>query len=154
MTWRPSQGAPRDSSQLVQKMQYENAMGRHAGGEGGPTGGGPGTGATLIGCLFIVGVAGALIYGAFQVGPFAAQTSPSEKPDVQTGIGGLVSADSLNVRAGPTTDAPVVGELTRGAEVRLRCEAIDGWIQLENPYKGAYVSGRYVDEESGLESCF
>ena len=54
-----------------------------------------------------------------------------------------VAVDRLNVRANPTTDSPVVGQLVRGSSFHVAIES--GWAKLGD---GKYVQVKYLN--SGL----
>ena len=53
-----------------------------------------------------------------------------------------VAVDRLNVRANPTTDSPVVGQLVRGSSFHVAIES--GWAKLGD---GKYVQVKYLNSE-------
>ncbi len=55
-----------------------------------------------------------------------------------------VNADALNVRAEPTTGAPIVGVLYRNQRVLVE-ERAEGWAQVSQPERG-YVAERFLQE--------
>ncbi|WP_166350151.1 SH3 domain-containing protein [Phytoactinopolyspora limicola] len=62
--------------------------------------------------------------------------------------GKVVASTSLNVRAAPTSAAPKVGSLARGAKVKIQCKVFgpsvggnDLWYKLSS---GKWVTARYV----------
>lgn len=59
---------------------------------------------------------------------------------------GTVTGSRVNLRAGPTTADPVVGQVVRGARLTLLDEG-DGWLLVERPTTGekAWIFGRFVD---------
>jgi uncharacterized protein YraI len=63
---------------------------------------------------------------------------------------GEVTADILNVRAGPGLDYAVVARVPRGGQVRTRGSIENGWVQIEAP-PGAlgYVPANWVTFEEG-----
>jgi hypothetical protein len=56
---------------------------------------------------------------------------------------GLVTAKSLNVRPGPSTEQPPVASLGRGTRVEL-LEITGGWYRIRAGSVSGYVSGDYV----------
>jgi hypothetical protein len=92
---------------------------------------------------------------SFDAGP--RMTGQGAIPDVEDGFGGggptasdlaygsyvQVTASVLNVRAQPSTSAPKVGTLTRGA--KIECRGRDGdWVAVSYHGGTAYVHGSYV----------
>lgn len=68
---------------------------------------------------------------------------------VATGSAGTirrVTANSVNVRGGPSTQNPVVGRLTRGEEVEVLATDPSGWVQVRLQGDGVegWVSGRLL----------
>ena len=66
----------------------------------------------------------------------------------------VVDASALNVRAGPSTEEPVVDSLPRGAvaEGTGRTETVDGalWVELQRPDGGTgWAAGRFLTELDG-----
>lgn len=104
--------------------------------------------------LFFVMLIGTLLLGFvlfLQRGPEAlVETFLSVAPGTET----TVVVDSLNVRAGPSTDAQLIGALPRGSEVRVTglSETTGGfrYWPVETELNGVGVSGWVWDE--GLQS--
>lgn len=60
---------------------------------------------------------------------------------------GTVLADTLNVRAGPGQDQPIVGKLRAGDRVEIiRRSADDGWLEIAQPDGSAWVAARFVSQ--------
>jgi len=87
-----------------------------------------------------------VLIGTGAGGAGAAETPP-EKPAERTGT---VTADSLNLRAGPGTDQAVKATLKRGTPVTIKGEPGADWLEVEapgadgQPVRG-FVSKRYVE---------
>ncbi|MEO4041634.1 SH3 domain-containing protein [Hoeflea sp. CAU 1731] len=90
-----------------------------------------------------------------------AAQAPSRDPDYADGLSGgpdfwevtnVPANDTLNVRAGPGTDAEVIGELQNGDPARnLGCRMVDSarWCQIEAGFDQIFtgwVNGRYLRE--------
>lgn len=56
---------------------------------------------------------------------------------------GVVNADSLRVRSKPSTDAPIVTNLTDGTKVTVQ-EKLDGWYQISYGSYTGYVASDYL----------
>lgn len=56
---------------------------------------------------------------------------------------GLVTAKSLNVRPGPSTEQPPVASLARGTRVEL-LDTAAGWYRIRVGSVSGYVSGDYI----------
>ncbi len=55
-----------------------------------------------------------------------------------------VTADEVNMRMRPTTESPVIMQLTAGTRIGVFCEEADGWYRvIYGNYRG-YVSSEYV----------
>jgi hypothetical protein len=64
-------------------------------------------------------------------------------------VTGLEAGDSLNLRAGPSTDDRVIGRLAEGDVVRnlgCRMTGTQRWCQVETSVAAGWVSGRYLRE--------
>ena len=57
---------------------------------------------------------------------------------------GTVTADTLNVRSGPSEDAKIIGQVTYGSQIELRDSTEDGWVQIAFDNPEAYVCADYV----------
>jgi uncharacterized protein YgiM (DUF1202 family) len=70
-------------------------------------------------------------------------------PGIETLPLEVVVADRLNVRAGPGAEHPVVGKLSRGAQVRVLEEA-SGWKRVRPDAGGleGWVAGEYLQSPS------
>ena len=57
-----------------------------------------------------------------------------------------VTGSSVNLRAGPSTNRPIVGRLSRGDRAELVSEAADGWMQVRDVASGkiGYMAGRFL----------
>ena len=58
-----------------------------------------------------------------------------------------VTADSLNVRSGSSTDNSILGTLSGGTEVIVSELESNGWYKISYNGQSAYVSGNYLDVE-------
>jgi len=58
-----------------------------------------------------------------------------------------VTADSLNVRSGSSTDNSILGTLSGGTEVTVSELESNGWYKISYNGQSAYVSGNYLDVE-------
>lgn len=68
-------------------------------------------------------------------------------PEVQKEVtikSGVVTANILNVRSGPSTNDTILGKLTIGSNVDI-IEEIEGWYQIKFDSDVAYVSSEYVE---------
>jgi hypothetical protein len=64
-------------------------------------------------------------------------------------VTGLATGDSLNLRAGPSTDNKVIGRLAEGEILRnLGCRTTgkQRWCQVETPVGPGWVAGRFLRE--------
>ncbi|WP_151717394.1 SH3 domain-containing protein [Gemmobacter serpentinus] len=78
------------------------------------------------------------------VQPGAARTEPD--PDLSESLIRYITAQSVNVREGPSTEFPVVGRLSRGEAARLLWTEENGWarITLEGDGITGFVSGEFL----------
>lgn len=69
----------------------------------------------------------------------------AEAPGFAAGLSVTVT-EAVNLRAAPSTDAEVVGELPAGLTVTVTAAAVDGWVPVSDPATGrpGYVSAEYV----------
>lgn len=77
-------------------------------------------------------------------------TATGEAPDpvvVEDRPTGRVTAEALNLRAGPGTNFPVVGRATEGEELPVTGGRDGVWVEIELAGSGdpAWVHGRYFD---------
>jgi hypothetical protein len=64
-------------------------------------------------------------------------------------VAGLATGDSLNLRAGPSTDNKVIGRLAEGEILRnlgCRMTGKQRWCQIETPVGPGWVAGRFLRE--------
>ena len=61
----------------------------------------------------------------------------------------LITADSLNIRQEPSTDAEVVGQALQNERYLVEEETEDGWIRIS----GGYISGEYAEVEYSLNEA-
>jgi hypothetical protein len=64
-------------------------------------------------------------------------------------VTGLATGDSLNLRAGPSTDNKVIGRLAEGEILRnlgCRMTGKQRWCQIETPVGPGWVAGRFLRE--------
>lgn len=55
-----------------------------------------------------------------------------------------VTADEVNMRMRPSTDSPVIMQLTAGTRIGVFCEEVEGWYRIiYGNYRG-YISSEYV----------
>ncbi|KAF0675566.1 SH3 domain-containing protein [Profundibacterium mesophilum] len=61
-----------------------------------------------------------------------------------------VTADAVNLRAGPSTANPVVGQANSGARAQVLEQTDNGWyrIRLSESNLDAYIYGRFLDSSS------
>ena len=71
-----------------------------------------------------------------QAAPVKAEPAAEKAPSVYA----RVTADALNIRSAPNTDAEITGELVSGKVVRVLAEA-DGWYQIS----GGYIDAEYTE---------
>lgn len=64
----------------------------------------------------------------------------------------VVEANSLNVRQKPSTDAAVIGRVTKGQEV-LVLSIEKGWACISFKQGNGYVSAQYITKKSGAKSA-
>ena len=57
-----------------------------------------------------------------------------------------VTGTRVNLRAGPSTDNPIVAALTQGTATELVAEAPDGWFEIRDPATGTtgFMSGDFL----------
>lgn len=60
----------------------------------------------------------------------------------------IVEANSLNVRQSPSTDAAVIGKLTKGQEVNV-LSIEKGWACITFNRRNGYISAQYIRKKSG-----
>lgn len=58
--------------------------------------------------------------------------------------GRLVASVDLNLRVGPSDDAPVQAVLPAGTPVRVTAAGGGGWVQVDTPFGQGWVYGRYL----------
>jgi len=91
-----------------------------------------------------------------QVNDYLSTTSESETQVEVTVKSGIVTADILNIRSGPSTNDAILGKLASGTNVDI-IEETSGWYQIKFDDNTAYVSSEYVElnsTESGLITTF
>jgi hypothetical protein len=80
-----------------------------------------------------------------------AQAAPEQAATEQAATGEIwyVAGNSLNVRAGPSTDDPVVGKLSRGEAMLMVAREGDEWAQIRIEGDGieGYVATRFLSAE-------
>lgn len=59
-------------------------------------------------------------------------------------VTGLSGDDALNVRAGPSTGAPVIDKLPNGAQVEATARSGDGWVRILQGEGDGWVARRYL----------
>ncbi|MEH7887162.1 SH3 domain-containing protein [Bacillus sp. JJ1609] len=64
---------------------------------------------------------------------------------------GVVTADSLNVREKPSTNAKTIGSLKRGAEVSIFSQS-NGWAEITYSEKKAWVSDQFLKVNQNTSS--
>lgn len=76
--------------------------------------------------------------------PFPQPTDPLPPP---AGDLARVTGTAVNLRAGPSTADPVVGQVTFGQTVRVLRDTEDGWSEIENPANGelAYIASQFLE---------
>lgn len=79
----------------------------------------------------------------------AASPAPAPRPEDDIEVR-YVTARSVNVREGPSTDYPVVGRLMRGEAALVLWTEDNGWshISIEGDGIAGYVSGAYLGTEA------
>jgi uncharacterized protein YgiM (DUF1202 family) len=96
---------------------------------------------TFILATFFFLLAG-VVTVAFVIGSAAPTGNRSRLPIVNsssgTGIGGVVLAETWNVRGGPSVQSPSVGTVAPGQRVSVLC-VTDGWAKLVTPFSGNFV---------------
>lgn len=83
--------------------------------------------------------------------PLTASAAPASAPAAAVSIEGVVLADILNVRSGPSTAYPVVNRVKRDMQLTLtgRNEKAS-WFQISLNGKTGWVSGQYVKARSDV----
>ena len=81
--------------------------------------------------------------------PTVGQVAETQVTDIAAqGRLAVVTARAVNVRSGPTTEAPVVGRLTTGEEVLVVADqpTVDGWsrVRIEGDGVTGYVATRLL----------
>ena len=61
-----------------------------------------------------------------------------------------VTASVLNVRDGQGTDADILTQITEGREYELTGDPVDGWYPVDVDGTAGWVSGKYVDVQTGF----
>lgn len=81
--------------------------------------------------------------------PAAAEAEAPIPPGIETFPLEVVTATSLNVRAGPGTEHGIVGRLAQGAQVRV-LEQMDGWKRIRPDEGGleGWVAGGFLQATS------
>jgi hypothetical protein len=77
--------------------------------------------------------------------------------DLTAGGGASVTADWLNLRGGPGTDNPIVGQFAYGTTLRLIAGPVDGrWWRVTDGQQVGYVSGAWLAtaDEPGNSTVF
>lgn len=75
-------------------------------------------------------------------------TNPPVSPPTNNKITGVVTADSLNVRSGPSVSYGTVGTVYKNQEVTVLSES-NGWGQIERGTIKGYVNMSYVSKNTG-----
>ena len=80
---------------------------------------------------------------AVQVPDAEVPTAAAPTENALAGKTGLVTADGINFRSGPSTDDAIIGELSKDDALAIISVA-DGWCQVAWNGQEGYVSGLYV----------
>ncbi len=64
-------------------------------------------------------------------------------------VTGVAQDDVLNVRAGPTTDAPIIGTLAPGAEAVEVTQVDGGWARVNSGERSGWAALRYLQPVPG-----
>ncbi|UTR16198.1 N-acetylmuramoyl-L-alanine amidase [Salipaludibacillus sp. LMS25] len=73
------------------------------------------------------------------------ESTPASSSNVSEQVGsGRVTATRLNVRSSASTEAEIIGSLTRGTTVELLSES-SGWYKVETENGNGYIHGSYVN---------
>lgn len=102
--------------------------------------------------------------GAIELALAASMTRPAETIKVQTVSTApqpapaaenrlplwTVTANAVNLRAGPSTANPVVGQASRGARAEVLEQTDNGWYRIRMSDSGldAYIFGRFLDSDA------
>lgn len=78
--------------------------------------------------------------------PAPAEATAGTRTDAPAGAATRwVSAERVNLRAGPGTDHAVVGSVTRGQAVELLAAETDGWVRIDAPGgQQGFVAARFL----------
>ena len=79
--------------------------------------------------------------------PEPQQPQQPEQPSFQS-FEGVITAQSLNVREGPSTDYASIGYLHNGDRVTVIGES-NGWYKINYGGREAWISGKYVEKSTG-----
>ncbi len=76
----------------------------------------------------------------------AANASAAPAPPTASGIEAMVTADAVNLRAGPSTANPVVGSVGFGDRLERMDDGSGGWSAVRHPQTGqaAYIASRFL----------
>jgi hypothetical protein len=74
-----------------------------------------------------------------------------------TVAGRVIARLPLNVRAEPSDNSKIIGDLPSGTEVRISCQTADSrdrlWDRLASPFSGGYVFDRFVRRTEDPKRC-
>lgn len=73
------------------------------------------------------------------------QTRPTVSPDVSTYL--FVTGNRVNQRQGPSTEFAPMGQLSKGARVRL-VRSSDGWTEVVSSLGAGWMSSRYLSRSA------
>jgi hypothetical protein len=73
-----------------------------------------------------------------------ANVAPPSAPGIATPI------DAVFLRAGPSTDAPVIGTLEPGMPLHVLASANSGWMQVSSPAGSGWAYGSYLTSPGAL----
>jgi len=61
----------------------------------------------------------------------------------------VVTGNSVNMRAGPSTNLGIVGNLKRGDRAELVAEAVNGWVEIRSVESGrvGFMAARFLEPE-------
>lgn len=92
--------------------------------------------------VFVMGILG-LLSALFDGGSSSVQTRPADSSTYA-----IVTGSSVNLREGPSTNNPVMGQLTEGTRVRV-LSVQNGWSQIASPLGTGWMSSSYLAASGG-----
>lgn len=104
-----------------------------------------------IAAIAALTVAAPPLFGAASAQSQSYYSLPRRAVDVPTyqGSGTTTPIHAVSMRAGPSTDNPVIGTLQPGMPLQILASANYGWMQVQSPVGTGWVYGSYLAAGTG-----